>query len=53
MTIPKNYWTPPVRTHFFCHRCRVVVPITFEAAAEVARHVGHDCEYTRIKDSRR
>jgi hypothetical protein len=37
-----------LRTHFFCHDCKVVVPITYEAATEVAKHSGHDCEYTRI-----
>jgi hypothetical protein len=37
-------------THYFCHTCKVVVPIvmTPEAAAETAKHVGHSCEYTRI-----
>jgi hypothetical protein len=37
-------------THYFCHDCKVVVPIvmTPEAAAETAKHVGHSCEYTRV-----
>lgn len=39
---------PLVYTHFFCYVCCVVVPITVEAAAEVAKHVGHRCRYTRI-----
>jgi hypothetical protein len=36
------------RTHFFCHDCMVVVPISYEAAAEVAKHVSHRCQYTRV-----
>lgn len=36
-------------THFFCETCVVVVPITLESAAEVAKHVGHHCRYTEIK----
>jgi hypothetical protein len=35
-------------THFFCHRCKVVVPVTYAAATEVAKHVNHPCEYARI-----
>lgn len=35
-------------THFFCHTCKVVVPISYEAAAEGAKHVNHPCEYTRM-----
>jgi len=38
-----------IPTHFFCHKCKVVVPITFQAAAEVAKHSGHRCEYTVVK----
>ena len=37
-----------VPTHFYCHLCKVVVPISYESAEEVAKHVGHRCEYTRI-----
>lgn len=33
---------------FHCHSCNVVVPITYDAAAEVAKHVNHHCQYTRI-----
>lgn len=36
------------RTHIFCHQCKVTIPINYKAAAEVAKHVGHPCEYTRI-----
>lgn len=35
-------------THFYCLRCGVVVSITLEAAAEVAKHAGHPCRYTRV-----
>jgi Fe2+ or Zn2+ uptake regulation protein len=38
-----------MKTHFYCLDCNVVVPISFEAAAEVARHVGHRCRYTVVK----
>ena len=39
---------PEPPTHFFCHDCKVVVPISYESASEVARHVTHACEYTRV-----
>lgn len=34
---------------FFCHQCKVVVPITYPAACEIAKHRGHKCEYAVIK----
>jgi hypothetical protein len=36
---------------FFCHDCKVVVPIimTHAAAKECARHADHLCEYAVIK----
>lgn len=38
-----------LRTHVFCHDCRAVIPIQFAYAAEMAKHVGHRCEYTEVR----
>ena len=35
-------------THIFCEECSVVIAITFGFAAEIAKHVGHRCRYTRV-----
>lgn len=35
----------PQTAAFYCHDCKVRVPISYRDAAQVARHVGHTCEY--------